>query len=56
METDFGSSYVAGNGVIVFPSYPFPSTPLPPDEVVESIILTGTNVNVNQGVGGTVDD
>lgn len=56
METDFGSSYIAGNGVILFPAFPFASTPLPPDEVVETVLLQGTNVNVNQGVGGTVND
>lgn len=56
METNFGSSYIAGTGVILFPVYPFPSTPLPPDDVVETVLLQATNVNVSQGVGGTVND
>jgi hypothetical protein len=56
METDFSSTYVAGTGVILFPCYPFPTTPKQPEDVVESIVIQGTSVNVDQGVGGTVND
>lgn len=55
METDYASTYVGG-GVILYPTYPFPSVPKHPDDVVESIVIQGTNVNVDQGVGGTVND
>lgn len=56
METDYTSTYIAGAGVILFPSFPFPTTPIQPEDVMETIVIRGTNVNVSQGVGGTVND
>jgi len=43
-------------GAMMFPNWPFLTQPIEPSAIRETIQIKGTNIDVNVGLGGTVDD
>lgn len=47
--------YVMAGGVITFPDFPFGDIPLQPDQIIETIVISGGSTGGNISITGSVD-